>query len=124
MLLKKEYELVRSLDILEIIQKYVDINPDWSVDKCELQLNISKDTETFVDVHYYDLSKPITSINVSEEATVKRFKPSVESVDKMYREIHQLVELPKGVVGLHTVLEEAYEPVYFNMRFVSFKSKE
>ena len=124
MLFKKEIELVRPLDIWGIIQKYIDTNSDWAIDKCELQLNITRDVETFVDVHYYDSSRVLEEKDVLEqEPTVKRFKPSIDSINKMYSDISQLVDLPRGVVGLHTVLDDKHE-VYFNLRFVTFKNKE
>lgn len=110
-------EVVKGLDIWGIIQKYIDINEDWAVEKSILHLQHTSVAESFVDVHYFDLGEYIEpSKAFSEENKVKRFKLTMEDVNKMYSDIDQLVYMPYGVHTLHAELNND-NVVYFDVKF-------
>lgn len=115
-------EVARSLDIWDKLKKHVNINPDWSVNEVTIHLSFTAE-DSFVDVYYFDLGKYVTREEMlSEENDVKRFKLSLEDINKMYSDINDMLNIPLGIHTLHVHLKEGEVP-YFDIKFVPFLKK-
>lgn len=103
----KDEQLARSLDIWAIFQKkFAAFCEDVSVDQA--WINLGK-AGGYVEISYYDLT---SLVNNDDEPALKRFDLSDVEVNQMYREIKQVVDLPRNVFELKCHLRADSIPVF------------
>jgi hypothetical protein len=105
------------LDIWGIVKNHISFDSEsHAVEECTLHLDMTG-AESYVEVHYYDLDKMPNVFQLNEEVIRHKFTLDIDATNNMYRDISQVVNIPQGVVSLHTHLHH-HRMVYFDVKMV------
>lgn len=107
----KAPDFLKALDIWVIIKSHIAIDEDYAIQEATLQLEFG-DKDSYVDVKYYDLSETIEAFEPNEEPGSTRIRLSPLDVDKMYRNIEDVVRLPQNVMSLRVHLDHAHVALF------------
>jgi hypothetical protein len=103
--------IAKPLDIWDAISKrFQSFLEDKAIEECRICLDIRNEEDCYVEIAYYDLLNP--EMDYNEEPEIKRFSLNAEEAEEMYRDISEVVELPRSVYKLYAHLNSQYVPVF------------